>query len=67
MSFSRQLIILLILGLGFCGCATSGGPETVTPPPTEYKSYFYVGAIELVLKSNPEASAPDSTRLSLNE
>lgn len=67
MSFSRQLIILLILGLGFCGCATSGGPATVAPPPTEYKSYFYVGAIEMALKSNPEASAPDSSRLTLNE
>jgi len=66
MSFSRQLVILLILGLGFCGCATSGGP-TVAPPPTEYKSYFFVGAVEMPLKSNPEASAPDATRLTLNE
>ncbi len=67
MSFYRQLFTVMLLGLGFCGCATSGGPAAVTPPPTEYKSYFYVGAIELALKSNPEASAPDSTRLTLNE
>lgn len=62
----RVWLIGMLMGLGVWGCATAE-PVSVAPPPVELKSYFFVGAMELSLKSKPAADSSDTGQLTLNQ
>jgi uncharacterized protein YgiM (DUF1202 family) len=61
-----RLLILMSFVLGLWGCATAE-PVTVATAPVEQATYFYVGAMELPLKSAPEAGSSTAATVSLNE
>jgi len=61
-----RLVILLSLGLGLWGCATAE-PVKVSTAPVERATFFYVGAMELPLKSAPEPGSSTAATLNLND
>jgi SH3-like domain-containing protein len=58
-------IFLLIVALGFIGCAVA--KERVAAPREEIKVYFYVGAEELALKKTPDYGGVDVGTVKLND
>lgn len=65
MSFQRFFLLGMVLALAVWGCATATVP--VAPPRPEIKSYFYIGMVELDLKSLPDPASSDAAKVSLNE
>lgn len=61
-----RLFILMSLVLGLWGCATAE-PVKVETAPVERATFFYVGAMELPLKSTPEPGSSTTATVSLNE
>lgn len=66
MNSLTRLLILLSLVLGLWGCATAE-PVKVETAPVERATFFYVGAMELPLKSAPEPGSSTTATVSLNE
>ncbi len=62
----KRLLILMPLVLGLWGCATAE-PVKVETAPVERATFFYVGAMELPLKSAPEPGSSTTATVSLNE
>jgi SH3-like domain-containing protein len=59
-------LVLFGLGLGLWGCA-AGETVRVEPPKVERPVYFYVGVMELDLKSAPDPASSNTSRVTLNE
>ncbi|AEB09748.1 SH3 domain-containing protein [Desulfobacca acetoxidans] len=66
MSMFPRLLMLISLALGVWGCATTE-PVKVETAPVERETFFYVGAIELPLKSSPEPDSSIVASVSLND
>lgn len=62
----RRLFLLIILVGGVWGCATAE-PVKVETAPVERATFFYVGAMELALKSAPDPGSSTTATVSLNE
>lgn len=62
----RLLICCLSLGLVLCSC---GGAPTPAPTPTAQpvETYYYLGTMELQLKSQPDPSSADVAPVKLND
>jgi len=56
----------MAIALGLWGCATAE-PVKVEPAPVERATFFYVGAMELALKSAPDPGSSTAANVRLNE
>jgi uncharacterized protein YgiM (DUF1202 family) len=66
MNTGRWMALSLVLGLGLWGCAT-GETARVEAPPVERPVYYYVGDLNVTLKSAPAPQSSDTGRLTVNE
>jgi uncharacterized protein YgiM (DUF1202 family) len=66
MKISRWIVLSLVLGLGLWGCAT-GETTRVEAPPVKLPVYYYVGGLNVTLKSAPDPHSKDTGRLAINE
>jgi uncharacterized protein YgiM (DUF1202 family) len=64
----RLTWVFLVMGMasGLWGCAASE-PVKVAAPVEERPTFYYVGAMELSLKSAPDPASSDTGQLSLND
>jgi uncharacterized protein YgiM (DUF1202 family) len=67
-AMTRLTWVFLVMGMaaGLWGCATSE-PAKVAAPVEEQPTFFYVGDMELSLKSAPDPASSDAGQLSLND
>jgi uncharacterized protein YgiM (DUF1202 family) len=65
MRVSRWMALSLVLGLGLWGCATAETAK-VEAPPVERPVYYYVGGLNVSLKSAPDPHSSDTGRLTVN-
>jgi SH3-like domain-containing protein len=66
MSQLRFLMCCCFLGVAFWGCAEAPAPPSQAPQQA-LETYYYIGAKELHLKSQPDPSAPDTTLVRFND
>ena len=66
MSGLTRLLMLLSLVSGLWGCATAE-PMKVETAPVERATFYYVGTMELPLKSAPEPGSTTAATVSLND
>lgn len=66
MQIPSRFPIFLALSLVVWGCATTE-PAKVAAPPVDRPVQFYLGAIDLPLKSAPDPSSQDGAKVNLNE
>jgi len=62
----RLIALSVVLGLGLWGCAT-GETAKVEAPPVERTTYYYVKAMNVSLKSAPNADSSDTGKANINE
>ncbi|HZE21381.1 MAG TPA: SH3 domain-containing protein [Desulfobaccales bacterium] len=67
MKISRWMALGLVLGLGLWGCATGGTTTVTEAPPVKQPVYYYVGGLNVNLKSTPDSHGKDTGRLTVNE
>jgi uncharacterized protein YgiM (DUF1202 family) len=60
------MALCLVLGLGLWGCATAETPK-VEAPPVERPTYYYVGTMEVSLKSAPDPASSDTGKVTINQ
>ena len=66
MSNRRWMALCMVLGLGLWGCATAETAK-VKAPPVERPTYYYVGAMEVSLKSAPDPDSSDTGTVTINQ
>jgi uncharacterized protein YgiM (DUF1202 family) len=66
MNYRRWMALCMVLGLGLWGCAT-GETARVEAPPVERTTYYYVKAMNVSLKSAPNADSSDTGKANINE
>ncbi len=67
MNIRRWMALSLVLGLGLWGCATGETARVEKAPPVKLPVYYYVGGLNVTLKSAPDPHSKDISRLTVNE
>ena len=62
----RFPIFCCVLGLVCWGCAAASSPPP-SPPALQLKTFYYIGAMGVHLKGQPDAASPDTGTVKLNE
>lgn len=64
----RLRLLLCCISLGLILCSCGGAPTPAPSPPTQpLETYYYLGTMELQLKSQPDPASADVTQVKLNE
>jgi uncharacterized protein YgiM (DUF1202 family) len=66
MNNRRWMVLCMVLGLGLWGCATAETAR-VEAPPVERPTSYYVGAMEVSLKSAPNPDSSDTGKVTINQ